>query len=131
MLTMEDLLALMVRKGGSDLHITVNNPPRIRIDGMLQAVDHPPLAAEDTRRLATSFLSSDQIAKLDRDLELDCSFGLEGQGRFRANVFYQRGSVGAVMRAIPHEVPDFDRLGLPKSVCERICNTHSGPGVGA
>jgi twitching motility protein PilT len=126
MITMEELLALLVRQGGSDLHISVGTPPRIRIDGELLPVEHAPLAPEEARRLATSVLTSDQIAKLDRDLELDCSFGLEGSGRFRANVFYQRGSVGAVMRAIPHEVPDFDRLGLPKSVCERICNIHSG-----
>ena len=126
MLTMEDLLALMVRKGGSDLHITVNNPPRIRIDGLLQAVDHPPLSAEDTRRLATSFLSSDQIAKLDRDLELDCSFGLEGQGRFRANVFHQRGSVAAALRLIPHQIADFDALGLPRKVCEQLCSGNAG-----
>jgi len=126
MITMEELLALLVRQGGSDLHISVGTPPRIRIDGELLPVEHTPMSPEEARRLATSVLTSDQIAKLDRDLELDCSFGLEGSGRFRANVFYQRGSVGAVMRAIPHEVPDFDRLGLPKSVCERICNTHSG-----
>jgi twitching motility protein PilT len=126
MITMEELLALLVRQGGSDLHISVGTPPRIRIDGELLPVEHAPLSPEESRRLATSVLTSDQIAKLDREMELDCSFGLEGSGRFRANVFYQRGSVGAVMRAIPHEVPDFDRLGLPKSVCERICNTHSG-----
>ena len=126
MITMEELLALLVRQGGSDLHISVGTPPRIRIDGELLPVEYPPLTPDESRRLATSVLTSDQIAKLDRDLELDCSFGLEGSGRFRANVFYQRGSVGAVMRAIPHEVPDFDRLGLPKSVCEKICNTHSG-----
>src|SRR5262245_37879015 len=126
MLTMEDLLALMVRKGGSDLHITVNNPPRIRIDGMLIGVEHPPLSMEDTRRLATSFLTSDQIAKLDRELELDCSFGLEGQGRFRANIFYQRGAVSAALRLIPHQIADFDMLGLPRRVCEQLCNMNSG-----
>jgi twitching motility protein PilT len=126
MITMEELLALLVRQGGSDLHISVGTPPRIRIDGELLPVEHPPLNPDEARRLSTSVLTSDQIAKLDRELELDCSFGLEGSGRFRANVFYQRGSVCAVMRAIPYQIPDFDRLGLPKSVCERICNTHSG-----
>jgi len=126
MITMEELLALLVRQNGSDLHITVGSPPRIRIDGELLPVEHASLSPEETRRLATSVLTGDQIAKLDRELEIDCSFGLEGSGRFRANVFHQRGSVGAVMRAIPHQVPDFDRLGLPKSVCEKICNTHSG-----
>ena len=87
MITMEDLLALLVRKGGSDLHISVNSPPRLRIDGVLVPVETPPLTPDDTRRLATSVLTSDQIAKLDKDYELDCSFELEGQGRFRANVY--------------------------------------------
>ena len=126
MITMEELLALMVRQGGSDLHISVGTPPRIRVDGFLLAVEHPPLNAEDTRRLATSVLTSDQIAKLDRELELDCSFGLEGHGRFRSNVFYQQGAVSAVMRSIPSAIPTFQDLGLPINTCTRICNLHSG-----
>jgi twitching motility protein PilT len=126
MITMEELLALMIRQGGSDLHISINSPPRIRIDGELLPVEHTPLSADDTRRLATSVLTSDQIAKLDRELELDCSFGLEGNGRFRANVFYQQGAVASVMRAIPSSTPDFDRLGMPRPVCERICNMNAG-----
>jgi len=126
MITMEELLALMVRQGGSDLHISVNSPPRIRVDGELLPVEHPALTAEETRRLATSVLSSDQIAKLDRELEIDCSFGLEGSGRFRANVFHQQGAVASVMRAIPNSIPDFDRLGMPRQVCEMICNKHAG-----
>ena len=126
MITMEELLALMVRQGGSDLHVSVGSPPRIRIDGELMPVEHPPLNGDDTRRLATSVLSSDQIAKVDRDLELDCSFGLEGYGRFRANVFYQQGAVASVMRAIPTGIPDFDQLGMPRDVCERLCNMKSG-----
>jgi twitching motility protein PilT len=126
MITMEDLLALMVRKGGSDLHISVNSPPRIRIDGALVPVDCGNLAPEETRRLATSVLTQDQIAKLDRDYELDCSFELEGQGRFRANVFYQRGAVACVLRLIPHRILDFDQLGLPKKVCERLASLRSG-----
>jgi twitching motility protein PilT len=126
MITMEELLALMVRQGGSDLHVSVNSAPRIRVDGELLPVEHTPLTAEETRRLATSVLTSDQIARLDRDLELDCSFGLEGSGRFRANVFYQQGAVASVMRSIPNSIPDFDRLGMPRNVCEKICNTHAG-----
>jgi twitching motility protein PilT len=126
MITMEELLALMVRQGGSDLHVSVNSPPRIRVDGELLPVEHPALSAEETRRLATSVLSSDQIAKLDRELEIDCSFGLEGSGRFRANVFHQQGAVASVMRSIPNSIPDFDRLGMPRQVCEMICNKHAG-----
>ena len=126
MITMEDLLALLVRKGGSDLHISVHSPPRLRIDGVLVAVESAPLTAEDTRRLATSVLTSDQIAKLDRELELDCSFELEGQGRFRANVFFQRGAVALVLRLVPHEIATFEELGLPVQLCERVCGLRSG-----
>ncbi|MDP6761563.1 MAG: type IV pilus twitching motility protein PilT [Planctomycetota bacterium] len=123
---MEELLALMVRQGGSDLHLSVASPPRIRVDGLLLPVETEPLTGEDTRRLATSILNSDQIAKLDRDLELDCSFGLEGHGRFRANVFHQQGAVAAVMRSIPSQIPAFEELGMPTGVCERICSLRSG-----
>lgn len=126
MITMEELLALMVRQGGSDLHLTVGSPPRIRVDGVLLPVEHPALEAEDTRRLATSVLTSDQIAKLDRDLELDCSFGLEGHGRFRVNVFFQQGSVATVLRSIPGSIPDFEALGMPVDICQRICSLRSG-----
>lgn len=126
MITMEELLALMVRQGGSDLHISVGSPPRIRVDGALLPVEHASLEAEDTRRLATSVLASDQIAKLDRDLELDCSFGLEGYGRFRVNVYYQQGAVACVLRLIPSAIPNFELLGMPKDICERICNLKSG-----
>ena len=126
MITMEELLSLLVRQGGSDLHISIHSPPRIRVDGMLLPVDCPALTPEDTRRLATSVLTSDQIAKLDRELELDCSFGLADKGRFRANVFHQQGSVAAVMRLIPNRIASFDQLGLPRAVCERICAMRAG-----
>ena len=126
MITMEELLTLLVRQGGSDLHVSVGSPPRIRVDGLLLPVDCPPLTPDDTRRLATSVLTSDQIARLDRDLELDCSFGLSDQGRFRANVFYQQGSVASVMRLIPHHIAEFGELGMPKAVCEKICAMRAG-----
>ena len=126
MISMEELLALLVRQGGSDLHVSTGSPPRIRIDGLLIPVDCPQLTAEDTRRLATSVLTGDQIAKLDKELELDCSFGLAEHGRFRANVFYQQGAVASVMRLIPYEIARFEELGMPAPVCERICNMRAG-----
>ncbi|MEM6672770.1 MAG: type IV pilus twitching motility protein PilT [Planctomycetota bacterium] len=126
MITMEELLALLVRQGGSDLHISVGSPPRVRVNGTLLPVEHPPLDAETTRRLATSVLNSDQIARLDRDLELDCSFGIEGYGRFRVNTFYQRGAVACVLRAIPTGTPSFQQLGMPIETCQRLCNMASG-----
>ena len=126
MITMEELLALLVRQGGSDLHLSVASPPRIRVDGVLLPVETEALTPDDTRRLATSVLNSDQIATLDRDYELDCSFGLEGHGRFRANIFYQQGAVAAVLRSIPSDIPDFDQLGMPREVCERLCSLRAG-----
>jgi twitching motility protein PilT len=126
MITMDELLALLVRQGGSDLHLSVGSPPRIRVHGMLMPVESGDLRGDDTRRLSTSILNADQIARLDRDLELDCSFGLEGYGRFRANVFFQQGSVAAVLRSIPSEIPNFEQLGMPISTCERICSLRSG-----
>ena len=126
MIVIEDLLALMVRKGGSDLHLRAGGPPRIRIDGVLEPVDSGDLSADEIRRLATSFLTADQIARLDREYELDCSFGLEGQGRFRANVFHEQGSVGCVLRLVPHEIAGFEELRLPIKFCQSICNLRSG-----
>lgn len=126
MITMEELLALMVRQGGSDLHVSVGTPPRIRVDGVLLPVEHPPLDGDETRRLSTSVLTSDQIAKLDRDLELDCSFGLEGYGRFRVNVFYQQGSCACVLRSIPSTIPNFQMLGMPVETAQRIAGLHAG-----
>ncbi|MDF1797555.1 MAG: type IV pilus twitching motility protein PilT [Planctomycetota bacterium] len=126
MIVIEDLLALMVRKGGSDLHLRAGGPPRIRIDGVLEPVESGPLDGEEIRRLSTSFLSADQIARFDRDFELDCSFGLEGQGRFRANVFHEQGSVGCVLRLVPHEIANFEELRLPTKFCQSICQLRSG-----
>lgn len=126
MITMEELLALMIAQGGSDLHITVNSAPRIRVDGVLLPVETEPMTAEDTRRLGTSILTSDQIARLDRDHELDCSFAQDGLGRFRVNVFYQQASVACVLRAIPDKIPNFEELGMPVEVAKNICSMNQG-----
>ncbi len=126
MITMEELLALMIAQGGSDLHITVGSPPRIRVDGTLLPVESAALNADDSRRLASSILNSDQIARLDREHELDCSFALEGLGRFRVNTFYQQGSVACVLRAIPTTIPSFEGLGMPLDVSKAICQKNQG-----
>ena len=120
------MLEQLVKEGGSDLHLSVGSPPRVRVDGALEPIEGPALTAEDTERLAKSALSSEQAETLDRDLELDLSFAQEGTGRFRANVFRQQGAVGAVFRAIPDRIPSFEDLGLPRRVCEEISNLRSG-----
>ena len=122
MVSMEELLNLMVQRGGSDLHISVGSPPRIRIDGKLIDTEYEPLMPEATKKLIYSVLGADQVAKFEKNLELDFSFGVANLGRFRTNAFVQRGTVAAVLRVIPFEVFDFEAIGLPRKVCEWTCN---------
>ena len=126
MVSMEELLNLMVQRGGSDLHLTVGSPPRIRVDGKLVDTEYDPLMPEVTKKLVYSVLGADQVAKLEKELELDFSFGVANLGRFRTNAFLQRGTVAAVLRVIPFEVFDFETIGLPSKVCEWICNLPRG-----
>ncbi len=126
MLSLEELLELLVQKGGSDLHITAGSPPRIRVDGELKPTGHEVLTPEESQRLAYSILSNEQIAKFEKNLELDLSFGISGLGRFRTNVFKQRGAVGTVMRVIPYDVKSVKELGLPQRLCEQICSKPKG-----
>jgi len=126
MVSMEELLNLMVQRGGSDLHISVGSPPRIRIDGKLVDTEYEPLMPEATKKLVYSVLGADQVAKFEKNLELDFSFGVANLGRFRTNAFIQRGTVAAVLRVIPFEVFDFETIGLPRKVCEWVCNLPRG-----
>ncbi len=121
MAQMQELLQQLVDRGGSDLHLTAGSPPRIRISGDLVATDHDVMTPEETKSTIYSILTTEQIAKFEKELELDFSFGIRDMGRFRTNVFIQRGAVGAVMRVIPYRVLGFDDLGLPRKVCEQIC----------
>jgi twitching motility protein PilT len=118
--TLHQLLKTMVERGGSDLHITTNSPPQIRIDGKLVPLDMPPLAAPETKQLAYSVLTDAQKHRFEENLELDISFGIKGLARFRANIFNQRGATAAVYRQIPYEILGFKDLGLPP-VVEEIC----------
>jgi len=121
MQTLEDLLQLLVQDGGSDLHVTAGSPPRLRVDGELKPIEGERLTPDLSKELVYSVLKAEQIARFERDLELDFSFGISGLGRFRTNVFQQRGAVGAVMRIVPWEVMPMDKLGLPRSLLERLC----------
>ena len=122
----EELLQILVDQGGSDLHISAGSPPKVRVDGDLYDTEHEVLKAEDTKSIIYSFLTSDQIARFEQDYELDLSFGVDGLGRFRVNVFYQRGSVAAVLRMIPAIVRTFEELGLPRALCEQISSLPRG-----
>ena len=111
--TLHQLLKTMVEQEGTDLHVTTNAPPVIRVHGKLIPLNHPPLTPTETKQLAYSVLSDAQKHRFEENLELDFSFGIKGLARFRANVFNQRGAVAAAYRLIPFEILDFNTLGLP------------------
>src|ERR1700730_1807572 len=123
--TLNQLLKDMVGQGGSDLHITTNSPPQVRIDGVLRQMNLPPLTPSETKQLCYSILTDNQKHRLEEDLEIDLSFGLKGLARFRANVFHQRGAIAAVFRQIPFEIRGFRELGLP-AVIEKMCEKPRG-----
>jgi len=112
-MTLPDLLATTLRLGGSDLHLSVNSPPQVRVNGELQRLDYPALTSEITRSLVYSVLSDAQKKLFEEKWEADLAFGLEGVGRFRCNVFLQKAAVGAVFRLIPETIPTLEQLGLP------------------
>src|SRR5207253_9522821 len=111
--------------GVSNLHITTNSPPQIRVHGHLVPLDLPQLTPAETKQLAYSVMTDEQKHRFEENLELDFSFGVKGLSRFRANVFNQRGAVGAVFRAIPYEIKTFEELGLP-SVLVELCKKPRG-----
>ncbi len=113
MANLHQLLKAMIEKGGSDLHVTTQSPPQLRIDGKLVPLKMPPLSAPETRQLCYSVLTDAQKHKFEESNELDLSFGVRGLSRFRANVFIQRGAVAGAFRAIPFKIKTFDELGLP------------------
>src|SRR6516225_10268605 len=124
-LSLSDLLKKMLDMSGSDLHITTNSPPQVRVHGHLQPLDMPPLTPSETKQLAYSVLTDAQKHRFEETLELDFSFGIKGLSRFRANIFNQRGAVGAVFRAIPYEIKSFEELGLPQ-VVKDLCTKPRG-----
>jgi twitching motility protein PilT len=123
--TLNQLLKDMVGQGGSDLHITTNSSPQVRVDGILRQMNLPPLTPSETKQLCYSILTDNQKHRLEENLEIDLSFGLKGLARFRGNIFHQRGAIAAVFRQIPFEIRGFRELGLPP-VIERMCEKPRG-----
>lgn len=124
-ITLSELLRAMVEMGGSDLHITTNSAPQVRVNGHLRPLNYPALTPSDTKQLAYSVLTDAQKHRFEENLELDFSFGIKSVARFRANLFNQRGAVGAVFRIIPYEIKSFEALGLPPIV-EKMCEKPRG-----
>jgi twitching motility protein PilT len=117
-LMIEDLMEEVIERGGSDLHISAGLPPYIRISGHLTATDYPPMAADQCQRLIFSMLNNNQRKNLEQNWELDCSYGIKGLARFRVNVYKDRGTYAACLRALSSKIPSMETLGLPDVVRE-------------
>jgi twitching motility protein PilU len=109
-----DLLKLMISRNGSDLFITGDFPPAIKVDGKVTKVSPQPLTAAHTMALARSIMNDKQAAEFERTKECNFAVAPPNIGRFRVNAFIQQGKVGMVMRTIPATLPTIDMLGLPQ-----------------
>lgn len=116
--TIEQLLDIVYKKNASDMHISVGLPPIMRVDGKLMRIDSPPLSKEGVEKIIFDMLSNEQRRILEQNWELDCSYGVEGVGRFRVNVYRERGHYALALRTISTEIPSFDDLGIPDVVKE-------------
>ncbi len=124
--TFNQFLAAAVKNGASDVHFKVGSAPALRVNGQLLPVKVPALQPEDTSRIARHILGQSRWKGDFEELrDWDTSYLLEGVGRFRANVFRNKGSLGAIMRSIPLQIPDFQKLGLPK-VLEKLSQEERG-----
>jgi len=122
------LLISAIEKKASDLHLTVGNPPMLRIHGSILPLDAgvPPLTAEDLHASLYDVLTEEQRKKLERDKEIDFALELKNVGRFRANVFYTRRGEGAAFRYIPSQIKSARELGLPEETLKQICDRKKG-----
>jgi twitching motility protein PilT len=124
-ISLSDLLRKMLEMSGSDLHLTTNSPPQVRVHGHLVPLDLPPLTPSETKQLAYSVMTDAQKHRFEENWELDFSFGLKGLARFRANCFNQRGATASVFRVIPFEIKSFQQLNLPPIV-SKLCDRPRG-----
>ena len=126
MMNIDDLLRIAMERRASDLHLKVGNYPHLRIDGeLVPLTDHSRVSAEDMLTMSFSMMSARQKQKFKETTEIDMAYGVAGLGRFRVNVFQQRGNVGLVLRVIPTKIRALDELFLPK-VVEQICDMPRG-----
>jgi twitching motility protein PilT len=122
---MNKLLKETVEKKGSDLHLVTGARPSVRINGSLISQEYPILSGEDIERLVYSMIEPNEIESFETNLELDFSYSIAGVARFRGNLMRQRGTIAAVFRVVPYNIPDFETLGLPEHV-KGLCNLMRG-----
>ncbi len=122
----DEIAKAAVEMRSSDIHITAGVPPTIRADGKLVPIPgYPPMTPKDTQALIYSFMNEKQKKTFEEKKELDFSFGIKGVGRFRVNVFYQKGTVAAALRRIPYEIKPMEELGLIPKVKD-LCHFSMG-----
>ncbi len=121
----DQYLEIMLAKNGSDLILTAGAKPSLRLDGELQAIDDQAVTPDFAGKVVEELTNKEQWDHLHRERELDFSFGWRNQGRFRVNVFYQRGSMGLVLRLIPYRIPEMDGLGVP-AAAQRLADLPRG-----
>ena len=124
-LNLQALLKAMTDKGASDLHITANSSPRLRIDGELVKLQTEPLTPVDTKTLCYSVMNDAQKLRFEEDLEIDFSFGIRNMARFRANVYMQQACVAGAFRVVPYNIIPLEDLGLPP-VVQELCDRPRG-----
>jgi twitching motility protein PilT len=114
--SIDELLSAMMARNASDLHIKAGSPPVIRVDGELYLLDTPPLTPEDTKDAAASIMTDKQIRRFSEHNEIDFAYSAPSLGRFRVNVFRQRGSISIAMRQVTTQIPSFEELHLPEII---------------
>lgn len=122
--TLDPYLRLLSERGGSDLFFTVGAAPQVKIEGELRAVGQDKLVPGSVKKMIYPLLNEEQITRFERDLELNLALSLEGRGRFRVNVFIQRGEVSLVIRHIKEKVPSFEDLRLPLTLRDLVMEKH-------
>lgn len=125
-MTLNELLQEMLARRVSDIHLQTGSPPMGRIDGQLIPVGTQPLVPDDTLALMHSLLTPEQIEDFEYNHELDFAYSVAGLGRFRCNIFRQRGAVGIVMRVVTDAIPGFEALGLPSEVMSSLAEASRG-----
>ncbi|MDR0478443.1 MAG: PilT/PilU family type 4a pilus ATPase [Burkholderiaceae bacterium] len=126
--SVNDLLALLVARKGSDLFITADFPPALKVDGKIVKISEELLSAAHTVALVRSVMNDKQAAEFERTKECNFAIAPAGIGRFRVNAFVQQGNVGMVLRTIPQQIPTIDELGLPQ-ILKDIAMTKRGLAV--
>jgi twitching motility protein PilT len=123
--SMTQLFRALVQQGGSDLHISVGSPPRLRVDGQIIPLNLPPLTAQNTMDLCYSVLTEAQKKQFELKKELDLSFSIPNVARFRSNIYFQQGNVSGAFRVIAHKISTLDELGSP-AILKKLCSLPRG-----